>query len=78
MIRGERVALRTVRRTDLDALHLLINDASLKGEHLSPPLRAETPFRKEFDETGFFGPDRGRLLVTDLEDRALGDMCTSR
>lgn len=74
MIRGERVALRTARRTDLDALYLLINDASLKGEHLSPPLRAETAFRKEFDETGFFGAERGHLLVTDLEDHLLGDM----
>jgi RimJ/RimL family protein N-acetyltransferase len=74
MIRGERVALRTVRRTDLDALYLLINDAALKGEYLSPPLRSETAFRKEFDETGFFGPGRGHFLVTDLDDRVLGDM----
>lgn len=74
MIRGERIALRTVRKSDLDALYLLVNDAALKGEHLSPPLRSETAFRKEFDESGFFGPERGCFLVTDLEDRILGNM----
>ena len=71
MIRGERVAIRTVRRTDLDALCLLVNDAALMGEHLSRPLRSETAFRKEFDEYGMFGPERGWFLVTDLDDRLL-------
>ena len=74
MIRGERVALRTVRRTDLDALYLLVNDAALKGEHLAPPLRSETAFRKDFDETGLFGPERGCFLVTDLDDHVLGNV----
>ncbi|HMN76178.1 MAG TPA: GNAT family protein [Burkholderiaceae bacterium] len=74
MIRGERVAIRTVRRTDLDALYLLVNDSALKGEHLAPPLRSETAFRKDFDETGLFGSERGCFLVTDLDDRLLGDI----
>ncbi len=72
MIRGERVALRTVRQSDLPALYLLINDRSLQGEHLELPLRSEPSFRKEFDETGFLDRLRGRFLVTDLEDRTLG------
>ena len=72
MIRGDRIALRTVRAVDLPALYLLISDLSLQGEHLGLPLRAEPSFRKEFDETGFLGERRGRFLVTDLEDRTLG------
>lgn len=72
MIRGERVALRTVREADLPALYALINDLSLQGEHLALPLRSEPSFRKEFNETGFLDAQRGRFLVTDLEDRTLG------
>jgi len=74
VIRGERVALRTVRRTDLDALYRFVNDAALQGEHLARPLRSETAFRKEFDESGLFGPERGCFLVTDLDDRLLGNI----
>lgn len=72
MIRGERVALRTVREADLPALYALINDLSLQGEHLALPLRSEPSFRKEFNDTGFLDAQRGRFLVTDLEDRTLG------
>ena len=72
MIRGERVALRTVRLADLTALYLRISDLSIQGEHLALPLRSEPSFRKEFDETGFLDARRGRFLVVDLEDRMLG------
>jgi [ribosomal protein S5]-alanine N-acetyltransferase len=72
MIRGQRIALRTIRETDLPALYQRISDLSLQGEHLSLPLRSEPSFRKEFHDTGYLGPRRGRLLVTDLEDRMLG------
>jgi RimJ/RimL family protein N-acetyltransferase len=72
MIRGQRVALRTVRETDLAAVYLLLNDVALQGEHLALPLRSEPSFRKEFEETGFINAHRGRLLVTDLDDRVLG------
>jgi [ribosomal protein S5]-alanine N-acetyltransferase len=72
VIRGERVALRTVREADLPALYALINDVSLQGEHMALPLRSEPSFRKDFNETGFLDAQRGRFLVTDLEDRTLG------
>ena len=72
MIRGQRVALRTVREADLPALYALINDLSLQGEHMALPLRSEPSFRKEFQDTGFLDAQRGRYLVTDLEDRVLG------
>lgn len=74
MIRGERVCVRMVRRADLDALHAFVNDVALHGEHLTRPLRSESALRKEFDDTGLFGPERGTFLVTDLEDRLLGDI----
>ena len=72
MIRGQRVALRTVRETDLPALYALISDVSLQGEHMALPLRSEPSFRKEFQDTGVLDAQRGRYLVTDLEDRMLG------
>ena len=45
MIRGERIALRTVRAADLPALYLMISDDSLQGEQLALPLRSEPSFR---------------------------------
>ena len=72
MIRGQRVALRTVRESDLATVYLLLNDVALQGEHLALPLRSEPSFRKEFEETGFIDDNRGRFLVTDLDDRVLG------
>ena len=72
MIRGQGVALRTVRETDLPALYALINDLSLQGQHLALPLRSEPSFRKEFADTGFLDAQRGRYLVSDLADRVLG------
>ncbi len=72
MIRGERIALRAVRAADLAALYPRISDLSLPGEPLALPRRSESSFRKEFDETGFLDTRRGRLLVTDLDDRLLG------
>lgn len=72
MIRGARCALRPVRETDLAALHALDDDPSLQDQGLELPQRSQRSLRKEFDETGFLGARRGRLLVTDLEDRLLG------
>jgi [ribosomal protein S5]-alanine N-acetyltransferase len=72
MIRGRRVALRAVRAADLPALHAHINDVAPRADRLALPQRSETSFRKEFEETGFLDRRRGRLLVTDLEDRVLG------
>jgi len=72
VIRGERTALRTVREADLPALYAFISDLSLQGEHMALPLRSEPSFRKEFAETGFLDAQRGRFLVTGLDDRVLG------
>jgi RimJ/RimL family protein N-acetyltransferase len=74
LIRGQRVALRTVREADLPALYALISDLSLQGAHMALPLRSEPSFRKEFAETGFLDANRGRFLVTDIEDRLLGSI----
>jgi [ribosomal protein S5]-alanine N-acetyltransferase len=72
MIRGDRIVLRAVGAADLPALYRLLGDVSLQGDHPALPPRSEPSFRKEFAETGFLGRRRGRLLVTDLDDRMLG------
>jgi ribosomal-protein-alanine N-acetyltransferase len=74
MIRGNTIALRTVRATDLDALYALVNDTANRGAHMVPRMRSQPEFRKEFDETGFFGRRQGRYLVVDRDDRMLGDI----
>lgn len=74
MIRGEKVALRTVREADLGRLYEAKNDVDVQGEYAVPRLRSEPEFRKRFAETGFFGRDGGTYLVVDAEDRLLGDI----
>jgi ribosomal-protein-alanine N-acetyltransferase len=74
MIKGERVVLRTVRQADLDTLYTLVSDVESRGPHMRHHLRSEPEFRKLFEETGFFDDTQGRYLVTDRNDRILGDI----
>lgn len=72
MIRGNGFILRTVRESDLDALHAAISDVEARGEYMSPSILPQPGFRREFQETGFWADKQGRMLIFDLEDRLLG------
>lgn len=74
MIRGEGIVLRTVRETDLDFLYEAINDVEIRGPWVQIRMTSLPGYRKRFQETGFFAPDEGQLVIADAEDtgRILG------
>lgn len=74
MIRGEGIALRTVREEDLGFLYDAISDVEIRGPWIQMRMSSQPGYRKRFQETGFFSPDEGMLVIADAEDtsRILG------
>lgn len=74
MIRGEGIALRTIREEDLDFLYDAVSDVEVRGPWVQIRMASHPGYRKRFQETGFFTPDEGMLAIVDEEDagRILG------
>lgn len=64
-LRGERIRLRPVERTDLDTLYEHLNDLTNRGPWFPMRPKSQATFFRAFEETGFWGSDEGMLLMTD-------------
>ena len=73
MIQGTLIDLRVVKQSDLDELILLRSDVIERGEFLNPNMVNEVSFKKNYQETGFWNEEFGRLLITDKSGKVLGD-----
>lgn len=71
MIRGDKIILRAVRESDLDALFDLWSDLELRGENYPMFLPSQVEFRKRFEEHGLLEENRGTLAVC-VGDRVAG------
>jgi RimJ/RimL family protein N-acetyltransferase len=72
MLRGNTIKLRPVKDGDLDFLwekHVDIDD---RGPFFPIGVMSLSRFRREFQETGFWGEDQGMLVIVDEEERILG------
>lgn len=74
MIKGKTINLRTVKFEDLDEIFSLSSDLSQRGEHWNVILTSETMFKKRFQETGLWNDDFGTMLITDKNNRLLGEI----
>lgn len=74
MLKGERVTLRQVRESDLDALWELHADIANRGPYFPLGVMSQTAFRKQFAEDGFWSREEGMLLIADREDRVVGSI----
>ncbi len=74
MINGKRVILRTVHPDELDYVYALISDVSTKGPfwHLNLPSAGE--FKREFQQTGFWSEQEGRMLIMSSDSQYLGEI----
>ncbi len=72
MIEGQDIILRLFREEDLEEFVTLHNRYAERGEFFPVSLRSMTSFRKDFQETGWWGDDQGRMLITDRQGRTLG------
>lgn len=72
LIKGKSIYLRAVRARDLDAFIDLISDVESGGPWFPIIAPSESDFKREFQETGFWREDRGRIFICDFEDNLLG------
>lgn len=74
MLVGKTVVLRAVRQRDLDHLYDLSADVRNMGNYWPPTILSEIKRRKRLEETGGLEEDSGFLLITDRQDRILGQI----
>jgi RimJ/RimL family protein N-acetyltransferase len=74
MLRGENIRLRPVRAADLDTLRELDLDLDSRGDYWPLSIMSEAAYRQEFEHTGFWGENFGRLLMVDEDDRIVGEI----
>lgn len=74
MLRGMKTMLRTVRSDELDLIFGLVTDINAKGEYWHLNVPSEREFRSEYEQTGFWAPEDGRLLICDLSGRIVGEL----
>ena len=74
MLIGNRVILRPFRRTDLEGLYDLVADVREIGEFWPLGCISEPRWFKQFEETNWWSNDFKILLITDRDDRRLGQI----
>jgi len=68
MLKGKAITLRPVEEDDLPVAYKHITDLENRGEFYPRRIQTLTEMRKEFNENGFWAPDRGTLAIVDTED----------
>jgi RimJ/RimL family protein N-acetyltransferase len=72
MLPGERVRLRPIRESDLDAFYSAHVDIRNRGAFFPLGVWSESKMRQEFAETGFWQREEGTLLILTGEDEMAG------
>jgi len=72
LLHGERVQLRPVRETDLDALYAAHVDIRTRGDFFPRGVLSEPAFRREFAENGFWQREEGMLLILTADGEMAG------
>jgi RimJ/RimL family protein N-acetyltransferase len=74
MIKSDLFSLRTIRETDLAALHLLRSNIDSRGDYYPRQIPSEVASRKRFESDGYWGSDSGSLLILNQADRIIGEI----
>jgi RimJ/RimL family protein N-acetyltransferase len=74
MLKGEAITLRPVREADLDTLRELDLDLDSRGDYWPLSIMSEPAYRQEYEHTGFWGENFGRLLMVDKADNVIGEI----
>jgi [ribosomal protein S5]-alanine N-acetyltransferase len=72
MLKGKSIVLRPVRETDLDQLYSFHVDLDNRGDFFPRGLLADSAFKRQFQDTGFWGKDEGMLVIVSPDDALLG------
>jgi RimJ/RimL family protein N-acetyltransferase len=74
MLKGDVITLRPVREADLDRFRELDLDLDSRGDFWPRSIMSEPAFRQEYEHTGFWGSNFGRLLMVDAADQIIGEI----
>jgi RimJ/RimL family protein N-acetyltransferase len=72
MLQGQRITLRPVRGSDLDAMWEAHANIANRGAFFPLGVMSESRFRAEFGETGFWQREEGYLLIITGEGEMAG------
>jgi RimJ/RimL family protein N-acetyltransferase len=74
MLKGKLINLRTINQEDIDEIFKLTSDLSQRGQYWNVNLASEPMFKKRYQETGLWNDDFGTMLITDKNDKLIGEI----
>jgi [ribosomal protein S5]-alanine N-acetyltransferase len=72
MLKGSTIKLRPMRDTDLDQLYAFHLDIDNRGDFFPRGILPQPLFRKQFQESGFWGKEEGMLVIVSAQDEIVG------
>jgi [ribosomal protein S5]-alanine N-acetyltransferase len=72
MLRGKLIQLRPIRETDLDMLFICLSDIRNRGDYFPINIPSESALRKQFQDDGFWGNEKGLLLIVNQAATVIG------
>lgn len=73
LVKGEKVYLRAIRESDLDAIYEFNCDVEMRGPYFPIYVDSESALKTMYDDDGFFTEEHGDLLICDVaNDELLG------
>jgi ribosomal-protein-alanine N-acetyltransferase len=72
VIKGKNINLRLIEEKDMEEYHRLYNDIENRGEYYYMGMEPESIIKKNYNESGYWGENFGRMLIVDKKDKILG------
>ncbi|HSL97382.1 MAG TPA: GNAT family protein [Candidatus Deferrimicrobiaceae bacterium] len=72
MLTGERITLRPIRESDLDAVYASLVDIRNRGEFFPLGVQSQSAFHRQFAENGFWDKEEGLLVLVTSDDEIAG------
>ena len=74
MIRGKNITLRTIKPEEIDLLYKLIFSIHEKGPYWHLHIQSVSDFKKEYERTGFWSDEEGRMIIENNEGLIVGEI----
>lgn len=74
MISGKNIVLRTVRPDEVKNLYDVIYNINDKGQYWHLTIQPANEFIDEYNRTGFWGPEEGRMLIETRDGKLVGEI----
>lgn len=74
MIAGKKIDLRNIAPHELNEVYHLITDINAKGPYWHLTIQSAKEFLKEYESTGFWGSEEGRMLILSKSGEYVGEI----